>query len=289
MYRILFPSEPFDKKNVDSAYLEEFNTCKLIGLKYHLFDYDEFIDSGKLLSDINIDDSCTLIYRGWMMKPDKYNEFYYKIIEKSNGKVKLINNPTEYNNCHCFPNVYPLIVNYTPRMVMVGNHNVVPEYKSILRNINFDFFIKDHVKSIKTDKGVERISKEITCVNLLHKVNDFVNERGNLFTGGIVLKEFVNLKKYDDKTNEWRFFFMNGEFVCMIQNSNLKTYNCPDLGFVSEVYNKINHTSNFFTMDFAELDNGKWVLIETGDGQVSGLPSDYNPVGFYNNLKRITE
>ena len=69
-----------------------------------------------------------------------------------------------------------------------------------MKKIDFDFFIKDYVKSVKTDKGVEKINhKTITCVDFMNKINDFVEERGNLFTGGIVLKEFVNLKKINEK------------------------------------------------------------------------------------------
>lgn len=288
MYKILFPSEPFNKKNVDSSYLEEFNICKLVGISTYLFDYDEFIENGKLLSNINYEDSCIVIYRGWMMKPEQYEIFYFKILDKSNGKIRLINTLSEYRNCHCFPNVYTYLKDYTPKMVMIDNHNAVTEYKTVLRTIDFDFFIKDHVKSIKTDKGVEKINKNITCLDLLNKVTDFVNERGNLFTGGIVLKEFVNLKKYNDKTNEWRFFFLTGQLLDSMQNSNLKTDICPNLNYVFEVYSKISHTSNFFTIDFAELVDGSWIVIETGDGQVSGFPSDFKSISFYNKLKQIS-
>ncbi|MEK3873410.1 MULTISPECIES: ATP-grasp domain-containing protein [unclassified Paenibacillus] len=30
--------------------------------------------------------------------------------------------------------------------------------------------------------------------------------------------------------------------------------------------------SNFFTMDIAKTEAGGWIVIEVGDGQVSGLP-----------------
>lgn len=285
MYKILFPHEPFDKKNVDSAYLEEYNTCKLLGIDTFFFDYDRFIEEEKLSSNINIDDECVIIYRGWMMKPSQYNKFYNTILEKTNGKIRLINNPNDYENCHCFPNVYNDIKNYTPKMVKIDNYNILPSYKNILNNVDFDFFIKDHVKSIKTDKGVEKISKDITCFDLFNKIDFFVKERGNLFTNGIVLKEFVNLKKYNDNTNEWRFFVIDGKIISSVQNSNLKTTEQPNQLLILEVINLLKDKSRFFTVDFAQLENDSWVLIETGDGQVSGFPSDFNPIGFYNNLK----
>lgn len=285
MYKILFPNEPFDSRNVDSSYLEEFNICKILGIDTLLFDYDKFIENGTLSSNLKLDGECVVIYRGWMMKPLQYTQFYDKIIEKSNGKIKLINNPTQYQNCHCFPYIYDDIKNYTPRIIKVGSYNVVDEYEYILENISFDFFIKDYVKSIKTENGVERINKNISCVDLLHKVDYFISERGNLFTDGIILKEFVNLKKTNDLTNEWRVFVVKGSLVCLVQNSNLKTRVCPPSTLITEVIDILKVKSDFFTVDFAELEDGSWTVIETGDGQVSGFPVDFNPIGFYNNLK----
>jgi len=284
MYKILFPHEPFDKRNVDSAYLEEYNTCKLIGIDTYFFDFDKFVEESKLSSNINMDDKCTLIYRGWMMKPEQYSDFYVTISRQSNSRIKLKNNPLKYKNCHCFPNVYETIKDLTPRMVSLDDYTILPSYKSVLKNIDFDFFIKDHVKSIKTDQGVERISKDINCIDLFNKVNDFVKERGNLFTNGIVLKEFVNLKKVDGKTNEWRVFLMDGKFLCMMQNSNLPNSVAPPFTMILVVRELLESKSNLFTVDFAQLENGDWTIIETGDGQVSGFPDSFNPIGFYNKL-----
>lgn len=283
MYKILFPHEPYDKKNVDSSYIEEYNICKLLGIGTFFFDYDRFIEDGKLLSNINFSEECALIYRGWMMKPEQYKDFYIKI--GTTHKVMLINDPIEYENCHCFPNVYNLLIKYTPTILKLDNYNNLPNFKLNLKDLHFDFFIKDYVKSIKTDKGVERINKNINCLDLFNKINDFIKDRGNLFTGGIILKEYVDLKKINGNTNEWRFFIIDGEVISSIQNSNLKTTEQPPRSMVLEVINELKNKSSFFTIDFAQLVDDSWVLIETGDGQVSGFPSDFNPIGFYNNLK----
>lgn len=39
--------------------------------------------------------------------------------------------------------------------------------------------------------------------------------------------------------------------------------------------------SNFFTMDIAKTIEGKWIVIELGDGQVSGLPYNADLNIFY--------
>jgi hypothetical protein len=105
-FKVLFPNEPFNKKQVDSAYLEEFQVCEISGIKNYFFDYEELVYDGKLVTNINSDDECVLIYRGWMLKPEQYNNLYYNILKRTDGRVILINSPHQYNNLHCFPNIY---------------------------------------------------------------------------------------------------------------------------------------------------------------------------------------
>lgn len=45
---------------------------------------------------------------------------------------------------------------------------------------------------------------------------------------------------------------------------------------------------NFFVMDVARTEDGKWLLIELNDGQMSGL-SENNPEVLYSKLSRIGE
>jgi hypothetical protein len=288
-YRILFPSEPFERKVVDSAYSDEYGACKIMGIKTHLFDYEELVENDKLVSDIFFDDKATLIYRGWMLKPEQYSKLYNKILHKTNGYVTLLNSPNEYQNCHCFPFVYKDIKDYTPRIVVLDKWDNVMELFSILPLLNYDFFLKDYVKSIKTNLGVEKISRKITTNALFQKVQEFVVERGNLFTGGIVFKEFVDLKKVDGITNEWRAFFLYGNLVDLSNNSEKIIPNqChPPFEFVNRIGRLLDNKSHFFTIDFALTENNNWIVIETGDGGVSGLSPHCNVMGFYNKFYNI--
>ena len=43
--------------------------------------------------------------------------------------------------------------------------------------------------------------------------------------------------------------------------------------------------SPFFTIDFAELEDGSWTIIECGDGQVSGITDSSQTELFYKLLK----
>lgn len=279
-YKILFPSEPYNIKNIDQEFAEEWNVNKLF-FDYYFFDFDSFVNDKRFITNINFDDECTLIYRGWMLKPEQYKEFYNYVQYKSNKKIKLINSPEEYENCHCFPNVYELIKKYTPRMVILG-----APVDLTLKHIEFDFFLKDFVKSAKTEKGVEKISKDICPDKFMVKMNEFIEERSSLFTGGIILKEFVPLKQFAGKTNEWRVFYFKNKVLSVHQNSYLDTKISPPIFLVKKVGEKLENKSNFFTVDFALTENDDWIVIETGDGQVSGLCKGQE-LKFYNRLKKL--
>ena len=285
MYKFLFPCEPFSKnKEVDSSFVGEYNVCKTLGFDVYLFDYDILVEDNKFLSTMMDHTSGIFIYRGWMLKPEQYNILYDSITEKTNNKSKLISSYSEYRNLHCFPYVYDSIKNYTPKIMIINDYDKTSSYESFIDNIDFDFFIKDYVKSIKTDNGIEKISKNISYADLLNKVNNFINERGKLFTGGIVFKKFVNIKKIENKTNEWRLFVLNGELLCVLQNSYLDTEIKPPNDLIVTIINILKQYSNFFTVDFAQLEDDNWIVIETGDGQVSGISNESDYVKLYNNI-----
>ncbi len=285
--RVLFPNEPYDRKHVDSAYKEEFNVCEMLGIKTYFYDYEELIENNKLISNIDSDNNnVTLVYRGWMLKPNSYDLLYYKILEKTNGYYTLLNSPKQYSNCHCFPYIYDNIKEFTPRITVLDNWKDMNLLFATIMKIDYNFFIKDYVKSTKTDKGIECFTPFISMNDLEKEIKKFVNDRGSLFTNGIVFKEFVYLKKVENKTNEWRAFYANGKLVDLANNvdDDISDGNCPPSELIDKLGEILSEKSNFFTVDFALTDIDKWIVIETGDGGVSGLTPRCNTFAFYSKL-----
>ena len=109
------------------------------------------------------------------------------------------------------------------------------------------------------------------------------NPRGKLFTGGFCIKEFVDLKKYGERTNEWRVFYMNGNIISISKNSAQPDFATKVPRTLVEKYK--NLPSPFYTVDYAELADGSWKILEAGDGQVSGLSDDQNARAFFRTVK----
>lgn len=280
--KILFPCHETDNKKVDDCYVEEHHAAKLQGYDCFLFDYDEFI-RGEFKSNIpKMDDKSILILRSWIFSVPQYGELYGILDELG---YKLINTPEQYKNCHQFPDSYDYTKEYTSKAIFIKEWDV-----DILQNIS-DFFggssfiMKDYVKSVKNVPGLSKMEGGITGEALLEKVEKFVEHRGELFSEGLVFKEFVNLKKYGENVNEYRLFFYDNKLISCSQNSNIKPgkSNYPNTKFAEDVAFQID--SNFFTIDIAEKEDGNWMIIETGDGQVSGLSPNQNCLQFYASME----
>ncbi len=283
------PCSPFNNKEVDEDFKTEFDAAKLHGFSIKLFDFDEFVSKARDIINIPgyepsvLNEALPLIiYRGWMLLP-----YQYQILQDFfKEKYKLINTTEQYQLCHHAPGSYPYITERTPKMVSFLD---VTEGHALLSQFTDKVLLKDYVKSDKGKDSLSVVSVDSSKEDLEETLLKFKEKRGRLFETGFVFKQFVPLKKYTidkkDTTNEWRLFFFDKKLLSVAQNSNLPTAERPNLYWVYPLVAEI--PSNMFTIDIAELEDGSWTIIETGDGQVSGLASEQNALEFYAKLKEI--
>jgi len=282
---ILFPSLYNNLKKVDECFELEYNACNSVNMDYAFFDHDEFCSDGKFKTTLKrtYRENTQIILRGWMLTDIQYRNLQEQLRIRN---CTIINNELEYIHCHYFPNVYKDIRNFTVPTVAIFHLDDMTDtlIEKIQDTITTDIIIKDYVKS---EKGTDlfRIKLKDAKTNLKDIITRFVEQRQPLFNKGIVLKEFVELKKYNGITNEWRAFFLNHKLISLKLNSEQKiNENQPDSGFLTEVANNIVG-SNFFTIDVAEMEVGSWKVLEAGDGQVSGLSPFDNELVYYSNIK----
>ena len=270
---ILFPCDQ-NLKQVDENFLIEFNMCKELQINTALYDHDKLI-SDDIIKITNFSDD-KIILRSWMLNKSQYLKLYNKLLIKN---CKLINNVDEYLYCHYFPNVLQDIKNYCINSTWFYLSDMDDKLlKLVHKNIKTDLIIKDFVKS---EKGTNyfKINKDITFNDFKIFVNAFINERQPLFNEGIVLKEYLKVKN-----NEWRAFILNGELISLDRNSSDNSLESPSIDYIKTIA-KIINKSNFYTIDFIQKENDEWIILECGDGQVSGLSKNTNVKNFYVNLQ----
>ncbi len=272
---ILFPSSYFSINKVDEDLQKEYDAASETGLfEIVLFGYDQWFNEGRVVLSKSVMEPCKAIMRGWMMKPDQYESFYKALLEKN---IELITNPKEYRLMHIFPNIYKVFGNDTARMTIYPLHKQI-DVEEIKKSYD-KFMVKDFVKSVKGTEFPKFFDKSIEQAQFDSWMEVFYKYRGNLLTGGICIKEFLNLKFYADKPNEYRVFYINNEIATISRNSGQGNYTSEPPKDLLEKYKQLE--SCFYTVDYAELDDGTWKVIEAGDGSVSGLSENQDYKQFF--------
>ena len=83
-------------------------------------------------------------------------------------------------------------------------------------------------------------------------------------------------------TNEFRVFYIRNEVGTISRNSLQGEYTPEPPKALIQKYKRLG--SLFYTIDYAELTDGSWKIIEAGDGQVSGLSDGQDAEFFYRTL-----
>lgn len=270
---VIFPSSFFNTHKVDEDLEKEYDAAVSTGLFENilLFSYEDWFHNGKLVLTQIPDEMICAVYRGWMMKPEQYELFYNQLLSNN---ITLITTPDAYALFHIFPNIYPCIRNDTPKTLIFPEQ--VPLDLELIKNEFTRFLVKDYVKSVKGTEFPAFFDHSISSEDFNHWIEVFQRYRGSLLTGGFCIKEYVELKEYAGVKNEYRVFYINNEIASISRNSGQPCFTSSPPEKLIQKYRKLN--SPFYTVDYAELADGSWVILEAGDGSVSGLSDfqDYN-------------
>lgn len=269
----LFCNHPLYQRKVDEDYEAEFHAA---GLSHScaLFSYED-LEKGKL-SLYGEPISGLTIYRGWMMKPEMYELFYSLLEEKG---IILINTPDEYKKYHMLPEWYSDFEKETAKSVWEDKGSLEHALE-MSKTLEGAYIVKDYVKSRKHEWYDACFIGDIGDKNNTSKViGNFIERQGTSLVGGIVLRKFEHLMQigFHEKSGmplseEYRVFIYAGHILNIddywTENADVKITN-EERHWMKEIAHKVK--SNFVTVDFARKTDGSFVIMEFGDGQVSGL------------------
>lgn len=293
--RIIFCDNGFSHKEVDYLFADEYEAAKEVGLPVNLVSF-EALKKGDIIAALRFVKSSEgrelAIYRGWMLKPLEYEMLYCGLYEKN---IELINDPSEYKFCHYLPENYQVIQELTPKTTykpLNGQFEVTNFQEQIEAFGNSPIIVKDYVKSQKHywDEACF-IPDASDTVKVDSVVRKFLELQGSDLNDGLVFREYVELEELTTHsqsgmplTKEFRVFVKNGKVISVFQYWDEGDYGETEPVTIQfqNLFPKIG--SHFFTMDIAKQKNGGWLIVELGDGQVSGLPDNVDKKSFYRNL-----
>lgn len=281
-YVILFLTDLLDPKAPDFEYTKEYQAAK----KYFsvgLIDQQQLFEKNTVTLNCQITQDTVYIYRGWMLKPGLYAKLV-NFIQSRGGK--MLNDLAEYEATHLLPN-----------WATTGQNQLKTRWTSdlsdasirqLLQQFSGAVTIKDFVKSRKYEwDEAFYIPATSDTAHALQVVHNFIERQRTELVGGLVMREFIELKSLGEHPKshtpifeEYRVFYLNNAPLTIINywTEEKITLSPEDQKLIQLAGKQIS--SNFCTIDFARKANGQLIIMEMGDGQVSGL-QDYDKGTFY--------
>ncbi|WP_456086027.1 ATP-grasp domain-containing protein [Ligilactobacillus animalis] len=281
-YVVLFLNDLLDPKAPDLEYVKEYLAAK----KYFpvgLIEQQQLFENDTVAINISIEPDTVYIYRGWMLKPGKYAKLVAHI--QAHGG-KMLTDLLEYEATHLIPNW----AKNTPEQLKIHWTSELSDksYLQLLQQFKGAVTIKDFVKSRKYEWADAFYIPDVSDTkHALQVIHNFIARQGPELVGGLVMREFIELKSLGEHLKshtpifeEYRIFYLNNEPLVVINywNDEQITLSQADKAFIQKLGS--SSRSNFHTIDLARKTDGQLIVMEMGDGQVSGL-QDYDENSFY--------
>ncbi len=296
--KIIFCDSVINPRAVEPDYEAERKAALAVGLEPVLISFEELTmrnvhQALRYVPVVGKEERA--IYRGWMLTPALYEVLYKGLLTRN---IRLINDPTEYKHCHYLPESYALIEGYTPESVWMevkedfGVYEVLPLVKQFGDS---PLIVKDYVKSEKhfweTACFIPSASDEAKVKEV---VAAFLALRESELNEGLVFRKFEKLTFLTQHsqsdmplTLEYRLIFANKTLIAVLdywEEGDYGTLEPPVADFLPIAAQIQSH---FFTMDIAQKEDGSWIIMELGDGQVAGLPDHADKEAVYRKLKEV--
>lgn len=288
--KVLFPNHPLKARLPDPDFQTEFDAARDAGFECELYSLESLRDGDaahatRLCSPAS-QDGERIMHRGWMMSDRLYALLFDALVSKGYSPVTA---PKHYSQAHYLPNAYLLLDGRTPESAWVEGQDIPGAWGKYEALGQPAAIVKDFVKSAKhrwneacfIPSGTERTRfNEILAA--------FLESRGNLFEKGIVIRRFHDFVKLADDIRgqpvheEYRLFMWNGSLLTATPaiRGNGPLDNLVEWETIAGTF-----ANRFISMDVARQQDGSWLIVEVGDGGVSGLPGSIEPRAFYQALR----
>ena len=273
----IFCADPLDSKSVEPYFADEVEPAKAAGFSPIRLNHDDLnrrIDPASSLMKTRFDGQGRAIYRGWMLSVEAYAALYVTLAERG---ISLLTTPAQYQTCHHTPCSYAALSEWMPKTAWLPIEEI--DDRSRVRQVTEQFgssplIIKDWVKSQASGYWREAcyISDASNAEEVDRVVSRFRDLQAESLVGGVVFKAYVPLLPVGDPAHEYRAFVVHGRVVgCWPRCEAARELGSPPRDLLNRIATKI--PSPFASADFGRDQEGRWWLLEVGDGQVSGLPS----------------
>ncbi len=287
--RILFPSFPITPTQPDPDYEAEYAAAQTAGFVCSLYEL-ESLRNNDLRTALKhcrpaTEPNEVMIYRGWMVSDTQYETLYNGLVERS---YQPLTRPAAYAEAHYLPRAYPKLQGLTPHMVWMEGSDGDRAWNLYQQVAHEATILKDYVKSAKHRwREACFLPAHTTRSQFDAILQAFLRERGPLFEKGLLFRRYHPLVQLGEDMRgqpiheEYRLFCLDGKIIAHVP------FRDPmDLLNHQHTWEALaaRFTNRFITLDVARQSDDTWIVVEAGDGGVSGLPLSIDPADFYRAL-----
>jgi hypothetical protein len=289
--QVLFPQNPLMRKLPEPTFEAEFDAAKSLAFDCLLFDEEALCagDVDSALKRLPQGEGHRLLYRGWILTEEQYQQFHAGLLKRG---YSLVSSPAQYAEVVYFPNYYLKIREHSPAAVWTETPDSFLAWSLSHKFGDGPFVIKDHVKSAKHQwRDACFVPKGSSREQFEHIAENLKKEQGPSFFRGFVVKQYVPLQRRGEgareypQCEEYRLFFWDRRLL-VFSHYHRQTENAGDWTTFVELAQRFD--SPFFTMDVALTEDGRWIVVDMGAGEVSALPPSLPPERFYGELAKVT-
>jgi len=272
---LLFPSDVLEPAKVDAHFRSEAVAARELGIEWRRVDHDAVLagDMGEALARFGESPESPLLYRGWMIPPNRYRELGLALAARG---ASLVIDAERFAQSHHLPSWYEAAAGQTAESIWTSGPDLDAFVAALGQLGSGAAVVKDYSKSEKAYWDEAMFIPDVTDTDAARAVaNRFVELRDEFFDGGFVVRRFEEYQP-----GECRTWWIDGE--CALVTAHPDTPETPgpvvDIG---ELPRLNPPPSSFFTMDIArEQGSGRLRIVEIGDGQVSDRPSTTDATTF---------
>jgi hypothetical protein len=300
MLTVLFPASPLSARLVEPDFAPEMEAAIACGFPVGLLQLETLLegDMEQAVARVPKQDSASrFVYRGWMITSGQYALLVDQLARRG---YEPLTSPQDYQRHHEYPGAWSSLSHLMPRSLVIGNtrlDDVECVVEEAARTLSGAVLIKDYVKSRKHEWKDACFIPDIADHSAAARVvSTFLERQGESLQGGLVFRELLDLVNigHHPKSKlplplEFRSFFFGKEVLCTLpywDEADYETEVTPPEEFLREVAERMG--GGFFTVDTALAKDGRWYVIETGDGQVSQIPDRMPLNDFYTALRSRT-
>jgi hypothetical protein len=265
---VLLPADPLRPRRPDPHFAAEAAAARGAGLDVAVIDHDALARDGAAGPAVRgVPAADDAVYRGWMLRAPQYAAMAGALSDRG---VVLRTSPAQYARAHELPGWYGDIAVATPESVWTTGDGRDAFERARLALGTGPAVLRDYTKSMKHHWHEAAFVPDLADADAAWRVaSRFRSLRADDFDGGYVLRRFEAFTGAEVRT-----WWVAGRCRLVTAHPDTSDDLPPDDLDLTGVAPLIRGMDlPFVTVDLARRADGRWRVVEIGDGQVSDRPT----------------